>query len=137
LRYRGQSYELTVKLQPDFIEEFHHVHERRYGYASPGRPIELVNVRTRFTGRTVKPDFAKAPKQRGRPEVMTAQPAWIDRKRLKTSIYDRAALRHGHQIHGPAIIGEYSSTTLVPPGFRCVVDAYLNLVLEADDSRVR
>jgi hypothetical protein len=32
-------------------------------------------------------------------------------------------------IHGPAIIGEYSSTTLVPKDFRCEVDAYLNLVL--------
>jgi N-methylhydantoinase A len=55
---------------------------------------------------------------------------WIDGRRVKTAIYDRAALGHGHVIKGPAIIGEYSSTTLVPGDFRCVVDAYLNLVLE-------
>jgi N-methylhydantoinase A len=136
LRYRGQSYELTVKLRPDFIEKFHAAHERRYGYANPGRSVELVNVRTRFAGRIKKPEFTKAARRRGRPEPMSTQPVWIDRKRVTTAIYDRAALGNGHQIQGPAIIGEYSSTTLVPPGFRCVVDGYLNLVLEAKGSRV-
>jgi N-methylhydantoinase A len=130
LRYRGQSYELTVKLEPDFLERFHKAHERRYGYANRGRPVELVNVRTTFFGRTAKPKFKKAVKQRGRPSAAVAQPVWIDGKRVKAAIYDRATLRYGHVINGPAIIGEYSSTTLVPPDFRCSVDAYLNLVLE-------
>jgi len=50
--------------------------------------------------------------------------------RLKTAIYDRETLNHGQVITGPAIIGEYSSTTLVPVDFLCKVDAHLNLVLE-------
>jgi N-methylhydantoinase A len=130
LRYRGQSYELTLKLEPNFTERFHEAHERRYGYANRGRPIELVNVRSTFIGRTKKPEFKKSPKQRGRPVPVERQPVWIDHKRMRTSIYDRSTLGHGHVIKGPAIIGEYSSTTLVPPDFRCVVDGYLNLVLE-------
>jgi N-methylhydantoinase A len=130
LRYRGQSYELTVPLEKDFVESFHQLHERRYGYSSRGRPVELVNVRSTFFGRTSKPEFEKARKQRGRPVPIDNLPVWIDRKRRKADIYDREQLGHGHVIRGPAIIGEYSSTTLVPPGFRCVVDAYLNLVLE-------
>jgi N-methylhydantoinase A len=130
LRYRGQSYELTLKLEPNFTERFHQAHERRYGYANRGRPIELVNVRSTFIGRTEKPEFKKTPKQRGRPVPLERQGVWIDHKRMRTSIYDRSTLGHGHVIKGPAIIGEYSSTTLVPPDFRCVVDGYLNLVLE-------
>jgi N-methylhydantoinase A len=130
LRYRGQSYELTLKLELNFTERFHEAHERRYGYANRGRPIELVNVRSTFIGRTKKPEFKKSPRQRGRPVPVERQPVWIDHKRMRTSIYDRSLLRHGHVIKGPAIIGEYSSTTLVPPDFRCVVDGYLNLVLE-------
>jgi N-methylhydantoinase A len=130
LRYRGQSYELTLKLEPNFTERFHQAHERRYGYANRGRPIELVNVRSTFIGRTKKPEFKKTPKQRGRPVPVERQAVWIDHKRMRTSIYDRSTLGHGHVIKGPAIIGEYSSTTLVPPDFRCVVDGYLNLVLE-------
>ena len=46
LRYRGQSFELSVPLQPDLADAFHRTHEARYGYADRARPIELVAVRT-------------------------------------------------------------------------------------------
>jgi len=46
LRYRGQSFELTVALEPDLAGAFHRAHEARYGYANPESPIELVAVRT-------------------------------------------------------------------------------------------
>ena len=46
LRYRGQSFELTVALGDGLAERFHRAHEDRYGYADPGRAIELVAVRT-------------------------------------------------------------------------------------------
>jgi N-methylhydantoinase A len=72
----------------------------------------------------------QAPRKRGRPKPVDMKPVWIDGKRVTTAIYDRANLGYGHAIKGPAIIGEYSSTTLVPPDFVCRVDRYLNLVLE-------
>jgi N-methylhydantoinase A len=46
LRYRGQSFELSVPLGPRLEERFHRAHEERYGYAEPGRGVELVAVRT-------------------------------------------------------------------------------------------
>ena len=46
LRYRGQSFELTVPLQPDLATAFHRAHEERYGHADEHREIELVAVRT-------------------------------------------------------------------------------------------
>ena len=46
LRYAGQSFELTVPLQPDLARAFHRAHEERYGYADREREIELVAVRT-------------------------------------------------------------------------------------------
>jgi len=46
LRYRGQSFELTVPLGDDLADRFHRAHEERYGYADRGREIELVAVRT-------------------------------------------------------------------------------------------
>jgi N-methylhydantoinase A len=46
LRYRGQSFELTVPLGPGLAQRFHRAHEERYGYADPARPVELVAVRT-------------------------------------------------------------------------------------------
>ena len=46
LRYRGQSFELTVPLEPDLAAAFHRAHEERYGYFDPDREVELVAVRT-------------------------------------------------------------------------------------------
>jgi N-methylhydantoinase A len=46
LRYRGQSFELTVPLGPGVAEAFHRAHEDRYGYADRARDIELVALRT-------------------------------------------------------------------------------------------
>ena len=46
LRYAGQSFELTVPLQPELSEAFHRAHEVEYGYAEREREIELVAVRT-------------------------------------------------------------------------------------------
>jgi N-methylhydantoinase A/oxoprolinase/acetone carboxylase beta subunit len=46
LRYRGQSFELTVPLQRDLATAFHRAHEERYGKADEEREIELVAVRT-------------------------------------------------------------------------------------------
>ena len=49
LRYAGQSFELTVSIQPGLGEAFHRAHEERYGYADRRREVELVAVRTAET----------------------------------------------------------------------------------------
>ena len=49
LRYAGQSFELTVPIQPDLEGAFHRAHEERYGYADRNRELELVAVRTAET----------------------------------------------------------------------------------------
>jgi N-methylhydantoinase A len=130
LRYRGQSYELTIPFTPRFIEEFHKTHERRYGYANANKPVEVVNARSTFMGRVEKPELQKSSRTRGKPNPIDTASVWIGGKKMRTAIYDRDVLRYGHEIKGPGIIGEYSSTTLVPAEFICRVDAFSNLVLE-------
>jgi N-methylhydantoinase A len=64
LRYRGQSFELTLPLQADLAGAFHRAHEELYGFADREREIELVAVRTA--------DVRPAPAfelPRGRPRV--------------------------------------------------------------------
>ena len=46
LRYRGQSFELTLPLQPDLESAFHRAHAEQYGFGDPQRTVELVAVRT-------------------------------------------------------------------------------------------
>src|SRR5437868_9026013 len=47
VRYRGQGYELNLPYSPDLLERFHAEHQRRYGYSSPQREVEIVTVRMR------------------------------------------------------------------------------------------
>jgi len=131
MRYRGQSYELSIPMNRRFVEEFHKAHERRYGYSTPDKPVEIVNVRTSFFGRSDKPTIRPAPRVRGAAKPIEVAMVWMNGRRMKMPIYDRDSLRHGHVVRGPAVIGEYSSTTLVPPDFVCRVDAHLNLVMRS------
>jgi N-methylhydantoinase A len=59
LRYRGQSFELTVPLGKELAERFHRAHEERYGYADRSREIELVAIRTAEVRRG--PELALSP----------------------------------------------------------------------------
>jgi N-methylhydantoinase A len=68
-------------------------------------------------------------KARGSADPLEIITVWLGGRVRKTPVYNRDALLHGHVIKGPAIIGEYSATTLVPPDFVCEVDVYGNLVL--------
>lgn len=45
-------------------------------------------------------------------------------------MFDRERLRAGDVIEGPALVAEYTSATVLPPGARLVVDGLRNLVIE-------
>ncbi len=132
LRYRGQAYELTLPYGKNFVAAFHRAHQRRYGYADPTRAVEVVNVRLRAVGLIQKPALERQPRAGESPQA-----AWYKRVRvifpegaLTTDFYVRERLRAGNRLRGPAVIAEYSATTLVPPGWRAWMDAYENLLLE-------
>jgi len=134
LRYRGQAFELTVPYLRDFVRAFHQAHARRYGYADPQRAVEVVNVRLRALGLTDKPAMRRARAGDRRPPagaLFKRARAYFDGRWMNTSFFIRERLRAGNRIAGPAVIAEYSGTTVLPPGWRARVDAYENLVLEA------
>ena len=49
---------------------------------------------------------------------------------LQTPVYDRQRLQPGQRLPGPALITEYSATTVVPEDFTVRIDDYYNLVLQ-------
>jgi len=133
LRYKGQSFEITVPFSDNFVETFHREHERLYGYAHKGRPIELVNVRLRAIGETEKPEIKRAETFSERiPEgaLLEVRKVYFEGKWLDTPVYDREKLLPGNKIKGPAILVEYSSTIVIPPFATCSVDGFKNLVIE-------
>jgi N-methylhydantoinase A len=129
LRYAGQSYELSVPFKRDFRRLFDQEHMRAYGYSHVGRPIEIVNLRLRLVIRTPKPRLRAQKIRVAAPAKMKSKPVWFDGRFRATPVYDRERLAAGTRLRGPAVIVEYSSTTVVPPDFRCEVDKYLNLIL--------
>ncbi len=133
LRYRGQAFELTVLAGGDFVRAFHRAHERRYGYADPQRTLEIVNVRLRAVGVVQKPPVRRLPVNGPRPPVAAhfkRAPVYFAGRRQRGDFYTREQLRPGNRIAGPAVIAEYSATTVLPPGWRARVDAHENLLLE-------
>jgi len=133
LRYQGQSYELCVPFTPRFRQDFHREHAKAYGYAYPERPLEIVNLRLRLVISTPKSRSRKlkpGPGSQAREALVKTKPVWFDAKLHPTGIYNRQRLASGAALRGPAVIVEYSATTIVPPDFVCEVDGHLNLVLE-------
>jgi N-methylhydantoinase A len=55
--------------------------------------------------------------------------AWFDGQQMDTPIYDRAKLRPGHKINGPAIVTQKDSTTVILPDHSGKVDEYLNILI--------
>ncbi|MCL6481458.1 MAG: hydantoinase/oxoprolinase family protein [Firmicutes bacterium] len=131
MRYIGQAYELAVPAGGDFVTAFHRAHQQRYGYAEPGRPVEIVTVRLRVAGRTAKPELPRSrPVGHSPKAALTGEQRIYHRGRmLSAAIYDRARLRAGHRFAGPALVTEYSATTFVPPGWQARVDGWENLRL--------
>jgi N-methylhydantoinase A len=132
VRYVGQAYELSVPFTAAFPRHFHREHARAYGYADPDRPLEIVNLRLRLVIATRKPLIRPRPAVTATDvggAVVKRKPVWFENRFWRTPLYARELLSPGTRLTGPAVVVEYSSTTVVPPDFECRVDGYLNLVL--------
>jgi N-methylhydantoinase A len=130
IRYRGQGYELNLPYSGNVLKRFHAEHKRRYGYSSPERDLEIVTVRMR--GRVASPEKLsrlKIREEQGRLKA-SSQMVHFAGRRYKTQIIPRSSIRQGKRYRGPAIITEYSATTVVPPGLRYQKDRAGNLLIE-------
>jgi N-methylhydantoinase A len=132
MRYAGQSYELTVPFAGNYVAAFHRAHELRYGYSDRGRSCEVVNIRARFSGSVPKPGLPKLKLHGTSPAaaIVSRSSVLFAGRKCSTTVYDRAGLRAGNRIPGPAVVTEYSATTVLPPLWTGRVDAYGNLILE-------
>ncbi|CAF0705368.1 hydantoinase/oxoprolinase family protein [Candidatus Methylacidithermus pantelleriae] len=125
LRYRGQSYELTVPWKASFLEEFHSLHGKRYGYAQQNWPVELVTARA--TVRIPKPKPKGLMVQSEICQEVRSGRAYFLGRDWPVHYVPRSALRPGDELEGPVIVTEYGGTTVIPPGWRGSVDVMGNL----------
>jgi N-methylhydantoinase A len=130
VRYRGQGYELTLTYGADLIDRFHAEHHRRYGYANPEREVEIVTLRLR--GRVASPErLSKLKIEKSSGKLKSgASRVFFEGRRIKTPVMPRETLKTGRAYRGPAIITEYSATTVIPPGFSFKADKAQNLLVD-------
>ncbi|MDQ3913208.1 MAG: hydantoinase/oxoprolinase family protein [Actinomycetota bacterium] len=132
LRYRGQSFELTVEADSleKLEERFHTTHEQRYGYRMDDESVELVNLRL----------IATVPVEKPKPEELPAEDkaepghreANFDGEWQEVPVLDREGMGEGSEVAGPAIIEFKESTCVVRPDWRGRVDGVGTLVLEKE-----
>ena len=139
LRYRRQGYELNVAFDTaepmKAIESFHALHRTRYGFADETRPIEIVNVRLRMraAGEHWQPAARAIRPGDGAGAYIGEHDIWFESGWAAARFYRRELLDAGDTIAGPAMITEYTSATLVPPGATARIDAYANIVIDVGE----
>ena len=132
MRYRGQSYELSIPFGENFIADFHEAHRQSYGYDHPGGEIEIVNLRVRAVGQVPSPQIA--PQPMGIAEASDARidirPVTFAAGTQEIPFYRGEMLQPGNQITGPAIVVRDDTTILIGDQDKASVDPYLNLILD-------
>jgi N-methylhydantoinase A len=143
MRYRGQSYEVAVPVarlrgaadMAALIDRFHDAHRRRYGHMAQAEAVEIVNFQVTAVGLIPKPAMQTfdAPTAGAQPQAAPSalrQVYFNGGDACDAPVLRRSALSPGLRIAGPAVIEEKTSTTVLYPGQRATVDAYLNIEVE-------
>ena len=143
-RYLGQGYELRVDAAAGVIDDawaekvradFHDIHEREYSRRFEDSDIEIPNIRVRGIGLTPPLRTPEIEQGDDSPDAALRHEgaAWFrvggELQEVPTRYYERAALRAGNRLVGPAIVTQYDSTTVIPPGLAAHVDRFGNIVI--------
>jgi len=141
MRYMGQSFEISVPVTREVIEDptgealrrlFYVEYAAIYGNADETASIEIRDVRVGAVGVTPKPRVELANRaEAGTAGAVRKKRIFHDNRFQMATFADRNSLLEGAAINGPAVIRQYDTTTFVPKGYRIRVDGYGNLIGEA------
>lgn len=143
MRYRGQSFEIDVPLEPEWLMEgdtaalsaaFHAHHQRMFGHHDPEAGIQLIALRLVITSPTPKPALVTLAAATGPVEVLQQVEAWLDGRWWQVDVISRATLAAGHHFSGPAIVLQDDCTTCVPPDMTVEVDRFGNLLITPQEA---
>ena len=139
MRYLGQSFEIEVAVEPDWIRDgdlaameaaFHAAHERLYDFADPDGRVELVNLRLSAIG---EGPAVELPVGAGNSNAVAAPerfiPVYTDGRMQEIGLFRRDTLRAGERFRGPAVVAQDDTTFAIPAGADVRVDRHLNLHL--------
>lgn len=132
VRFFGQGFDIPVTVPPDWLAHpdtaltelgaaFDAAHQRLFSFLVPA-DHELVNARATVSGPRPHVAVVTLPDGDGDPAAArtATHPIYVDGAFVDAGIYDRALLRAGDVIAGPAVVTEMDSTTLVLPGHQAL-----------------
>jgi N-methylhydantoinase A len=139
LRYVGQSFTINVPLPDGTMDRaavekaFHDAHDRMFGHADRGEPVELVNLRlvASLAGGQVAIRLATARRDAAKPRAM--RQVFLGGRFGACPVYDRADLPLDIELAGPLVVEEPGSSTIVWPRDQLHVDAYGNLQVQVGE----
>jgi N-methylhydantoinase A len=139
VRYKGQGFEVSLPLpMKDFAKHgidqlraaFDTEHERLFTF-NLNTEHEFVNLRVTALGAAADITPIEIPRGNGNPIAakLRDHAVWVDGSEQPAVIYDRAKLRAGDKIMGPAIVTEMDATALILPGHVAEVDRFGNIII--------
>jgi N-methylhydantoinase A/oxoprolinase/acetone carboxylase beta subunit/N-methylhydantoinase B/oxoprolinase/acetone carboxylase alpha subunit len=144
LRYAGQEFTIPVPVPDDGLSEqtyqavrslFDEMHIRLYGHQAPEESVEALGVRTVISMPLHRGEDEPAPvmslaSEDSGPEVMQERAVVLDGDTAEMCrVFDRARLLAGHQIAGPAIVQEATSSVVIYDGDKLSVSDDGSLVI--------
>jgi len=138
LRYEGSDTALEVPVGEEMERAFEEAHRTRFGFASPETPVvvetaivEAISASPSQDGEGDHPQGGGGVAGEGLVPSPLHHPAGgpPPQALLGEEVHDRAALRPGARIAGPALIVDPSATTVIEPGWQAEVDRRANLIL--------
>ncbi|QXJ31022.1 hydantoinase/oxoprolinase family protein [Saccharolobus shibatae] len=130
VRYEGQGWELTIPVNDvrEIRKVFEEKHLATYGFTMRDREIEVVTIRVFAVKKRPMPKIKVTYGNYDKPKEV--RKVMIDDDWVDVNVYVREKLPKGFKIKGPAIIEEYSSTTVVKDGWNGIVEDSITLVRE-------
>jgi N-methylhydantoinase A len=149
MRYFGQEHAVTVDLPQEFFvnkdrsaikNHFDEVHKVRYGTSAPKEAADIVSLRVTVMGRMKKPPrnaVESGSTQVDSQALRAHKPVYFRSagEFVETPVYRRDLLKSGNEFHGPALVEEHASTTVVQPGDSVKVDLFGNLQISIGSDR--
>nr|WP_314427843.1 hydantoinase/oxoprolinase family protein [uncultured Erwinia sp.] len=138
MRYRGQSFEIDVALEEEWLragdlaairQAFDAHHTRLFGHHDEHAAVQLINLRLVLSSPTPKPQMKLLAAADGPVLVLRQVEAWIDGRWWQVDVVSRSALAAGHRLTGPVIVAQDDCTTCVPPQMQVDVDRFGNLII--------
>jgi 5-oxoprolinase (ATP-hydrolysing) len=139
LRYQGTDSFLPVAFadHATLLAAFTEAHRRRFGFATPERPVIVEACVVEVTQPGEKVDEAALPPRTAGEAIprLDTVALFSGDAAHQAPVFDREALRSGDRIPGPALIREAIATTVVEPGWTAEVTPRNHLVLRRTEAR--